>query len=357
MAHLKIYRVQPERGATAAYRVEAWLEGKRKDGNEFIEADERVLDEILLGLVNEFDLHPIERPHIWEGSSARTPSFEPRDPKLAKMPMKAYRGRRPHQRKRHPPKNGDSPVSLILGPPGGQISPTQRISCRVPASSQLDVKSGEHQLATRVAGDPISQLTEIILDAESDPTSLVRQLVRSHGGPGNVAVGYIGNSGTWYGVEQLMRSLPEINGSEMAMIVVVEPECIAELLEDTWTRLDGTVDEAAAVDAAGACVRSVDTCTGLFTDALEDLRAHCETTALRVVFVTVDARGPHGLAGRASPFTGSGAIVRSNLGHDGRYWMHTRYRVEGDRIVMLKDERHGRPGTIAWQRSAPAPAW
>ena len=174
-----------------------------------------------------------------------------------------------------------------------------------------------------------------------------------------MAVGYIGQDDTWYGVHEDIEELPEITDGEMAMVIVVEPDLVNLLTEDTWTRDDGSFDRDALKAAASRWADQGERtgCSGILTDALDDLRSLCETTGLRVVFVTVDDRSKYALAGRVSPYTWSGAIVRSQLGNDGRYFAHSRYLVEDERVVMWKDERHGRPGTIAWQREAPAPAW
>lgn len=369
VAHLKIYRVQPERGATAAYRVEAWLEGDRNGRTEFFEKDEAVLDALLARLVDEHDLHPIERPAIWEGEGARTPEFEPRDAELRKLPMRVYRGWRPHSAKCHPPRGGDRGPRLVLGGPGPRISAGQRISCPNPLStpstptptsfSPGPCTPGERSLAHRITRDQVGLLSEIVIDGDHDPTPLLRHLVHELGGPGNVAVGYVGIEDSWHGIHRLMEELPEVTDDEMCMVVFVEPDVISAAIEDTWTRPDGSVDvDVLLTDlAAHARYRRYPTFSGILAEALRDLRALCERTGLRAVFVTTDYRSDYAEGGRASWYRGEGAIVRSTIGNAGRYWMHTRYRIENDRIVMLKDERHGRPGTIVWQREAPAPTW
>lgn len=92
--HGKIYRVQSERGATAAYRIEVWLEGDRRGRTHFFEEDEAVLDGVLADLVDDHDLHPIIRPDVWEGEGGEKPAFVPRDRELAQMTMSGYRGSR-----------------------------------------------------------------------------------------------------------------------------------------------------------------------------------------------------------------------------------------------------------------------
>ncbi len=368
-AFVKLYRVKPERGATAAYRLEAWLEGDKRGKTHFWEKDQATLDAILKKYVAEHELHPIERPAVWEGEGDSTPAFVPRDALLRRLAMKSYRGKRPGKAKCHPPRDGKGGPRLVLGRSGGVLSPAPCISCPSPSSTPSHTPPrpfspgpsphGEAQLAYQIAHDSVCLLSEVVMDAQRDPSPLVRHLVHELGGPGDVAVGYIGQDDTWYGVHELIEELPEITDEEMAMIIVVEPDMVSLLTEDIWSRDDGSFDRDALKAAASRWVGQGERtgCSGILTDALDDLRSLCETTGLRVVFVTVDDRSKYALDGQASPYTWSGAIVRSQLGNDGRYFAHSRYLVEDERVVMWKDERHGRPGTIAWQREAPAPAW
>lgn len=67
---VKIYRV--EKGATSPYRVEAWIEGTRVQHNTLEDAHVDVLDEFLAPLVTEHDLHPLEKPALWEPRSTST---------------------------------------------------------------------------------------------------------------------------------------------------------------------------------------------------------------------------------------------------------------------------------------------
>ena len=161
-----------------------------------------------------------------------------------------------------------------------------------------------------------------------------------------MAVGYIGQDDTWYGVHELIEELPEITDEEMAMIIVVEPDMVSLLTEDTWSRDDGSFDRDALKAAASRWVGQGER-TGCSGDL--DRRARRPPQPLRDDGPPGGVRdrgrrGKYALAGQASPYTWSGAIVRSQLGNDGRYFAHSRYLVEDERVVMWKDERHGRPG-------------
>lgn len=368
IAQGKIYRVQPERGATAAYRLEVWLEGDRKGRTHFFEQDEDALDEVLASLVEEHDLHPIIRPDVWEGEGGEKPPFVKRDRDLARMTMSAYRGSRPWTVNRHPCSPLDSAPSVVLRPLGDGNLVRPRVSCRFPSSHPTNASTtpsarpspdGEREIAIQIANDPVSLLTEVVIDGQQDPTHLLRHLVHQLGGAGAVDVGYVGIPGeTWYGVETVMAELPPVTGDEMSLVLLVEPDLIVDLIKDTWSVPGGGVDcEAlqAAADGSPAIHRL--TSCGLLADLMGALRRLCETTGLKVVLITVDDRPDNG----RGPWRGShrwdDGRVRSAIGDAGRYWAHSRYRMERDRITMLKDERHGRPGTIAWQREAPAPAW
>lgn len=112
IVHGKIYRVQPERGATAAYR----LEGERNGQMHLFEKDEAVLDGVLASLVEEHDLHPLIRPDVWEGEGGDKPPFVKRDRDLARMTMSGYRGSQPWTVNRHPLSDLDLAASVVLRP-------------------------------------------------------------------------------------------------------------------------------------------------------------------------------------------------------------------------------------------------
>ena len=364
VVHGKVYRVAPERGATAAYRFEVWLEGDMRGRTQFLEKDEAVLDDLLSRLVAEHDLHPIERPEVWEGQGGKMPDFSPRDPELRQLFMSGYRGARPEPRKCHPPVHEDPGPRLVLRTVDGEIPPVPCISCPNPPSpSPITLpegfdpgpsSNGEAVLAQQIADDPTSFLAEVVLDAFHDPTPLVRHLVEHLGDPGAVAVGHISLGDTWYGVEELMEELPPVTNDEASIVLVVEPEVRAALMETTWVDAGGSLNEEALFREVVRWSMGSEQLTseGLLTHLLRDLRAHCETTGVRIVLVTVDARSFVGLGPFRFSHRRNDTQVRSSLGDDGRYYSHTRYRMERDSIPMLKDERHGRPGRYAWRREA-----
>lgn len=366
VVHGKIYRVRPERGATAAYRLEVWLEGDKRRKTHFFEEDEAALDGVLGDLVREHGLHPIVRPHIWEGEGGIQPEFMPQDGELRRLTMSGYRGSQPWTWNRHPRSEGDSVARAVLRPFEGQKQGGPRISCPIlPSHSQETPStfspgpspSGERELASQIANDPISLLAEVVIDGQQEPTPLLRHLVDQLGGPGAVDVGYLGTPGdTWYGLQQLMAELPPVTGDEMSLVLLVEPDIIADLIEDTWSLPDGGIDHEAlsrALYGTPAFEGSQTSC-GLLADLLGQLRRLCETTGFKVVLVTVDDRPAHGRGPWRGSHRWSDARVRSAIGDAGRYWAHCRYRMELERTVLLKDERHGRPGSITWRRTAPS---
>ncbi len=61
---LSVYRIQ--RGATWVYKMELRLRGRRRDRQQFEEADIAKLDTILLEQVIRYGLTPIQKPSRWE---------------------------------------------------------------------------------------------------------------------------------------------------------------------------------------------------------------------------------------------------------------------------------------------------
>jgi hypothetical protein len=88
LAKLTVYRVFG--GATAAIKVELRLVGKTRDRGTFQEADIGKLDDALMRIIEEHDLHPIAKPARWE---PRGPVRWARDGQLERLGAAAYRGR------------------------------------------------------------------------------------------------------------------------------------------------------------------------------------------------------------------------------------------------------------------------
>lgn len=123
---VKLYRVA--RGATATYRLEAWLEGSRRDRTEFHEADAHVLDERLKALLDEHGIDVIEKPDRWQPQPRQDRA---RDDDLGKLGMAAYRGTRAvgdALAKRHPPCRPESGVRLLGQAPGEGFRRDARVS-------------------------------------------------------------------------------------------------------------------------------------------------------------------------------------------------------------------------------------
>ena len=90
-AKLVVYRI--DRGATAAYRVEARLRGQRHDRGEFYQADIAKLDAVLLDLVSKCDLKTIAKPVRWEPRTFTTAlEGSAFDPSIKRLPQRAWRG-------------------------------------------------------------------------------------------------------------------------------------------------------------------------------------------------------------------------------------------------------------------------
>ncbi len=90
---LTLYRIEP--GATAEYRLEVRLRGRRADRTQFHEADIPKLDDILLDLVHTHGLTPVPKPARWEPRSMQSHvERAPADPQLARIPLPAYRGKK-----------------------------------------------------------------------------------------------------------------------------------------------------------------------------------------------------------------------------------------------------------------------
>jgi len=349
-ASLTLYRVQPRRGGTAAYRLEARLRGTRRSKTTFSREDARVLDDVLGSVVRDYDLHPIVRPRLWEGDGPLPPAA-PYDTRLEGLRQYAVRGGVPSWANwaRHPPQHPDEACKLHLcGASGGNAAPP-RLSCPNP----LRLEPRCLAFADEIAGSPVNFLSEVVLDWDTDPTPMVRCLVDRLGGPGVVAVAHWSLGSSWHGIEHLMGQLPPVTGEEGALVVVVEPEIVAELVRSDGLHDDGSVNlekltldferwtDAQHQGAADNAERSV-------WDQLHELRWFCETTGFRAVLLTV-FNPPEAGRSRAAD-----ALVRSTIGISGRHLAHVRYRIERSRVVTFKDERQGKQGRIVWHAES---AW
>jgi hypothetical protein len=295
IAQGKLYRVQPARGATAAYRLEECLAGERRDRGEFFDRDGAV-------------------PEQWLEDGPR-----------------------------------DSAPELVLRSVEGGNRGRARVTCPVPRALH-----GEDVVAREIAADPVCLLTEVVLDAHHDPGPLVGHLARQLGGPGQVAIGYIGLPGdTWYWVRRFMEAYPA-TGDEMNLVLVIEPELLGLLVDGSWILPDGSVD-LLAFEMATRGWKAEGTSCGVLADLFEELRALCETTGFRVVLITLDDRAGEGRKPRESGNRFNDGWVRSSIGDAGRFHAHARYRIGRDETVMLKDERHGRHGRFTWRREVVGP--
>jgi hypothetical protein len=88
---LTVYRIK--KGATALYKVEVALAGKRNGRGQFHEQDIEALDQVLLDLVSDYDLHPVAKPSRWEPRSFNTTAERGGfDPRMQRIAQPAWQG-------------------------------------------------------------------------------------------------------------------------------------------------------------------------------------------------------------------------------------------------------------------------
>ncbi|MFO0671416.1 MAG: hypothetical protein U0235_17590 [Polyangiaceae bacterium] len=254
-ATLVVYRI--ERGATAHYRVEVRLRGKRQDRGQFDAADARRLDDVLLDLVKTFGLTTKPSPGRWEPRTFTTPIERgPFDGCIRRLPQKAWRGTRiSEQLKRtvrgcHTPSlvkcvvgsgQGDSfrrPVRIrrsisSSGPPPSAMNEWKRVEgegfevARYVPEDQEGLPAEEERSLQR---DPYAStaediarsglyIHEVILDADEDPRRLLEALAAGPLGTVGVAalcaVDRAGQADTWLSVIEATNEYPvEAEGIE-----------------------------------------------------------------------------------------------------------------------------------------------
>jgi len=209
-------------------------------------------------------------------------------------------------------------------------------------------------------------LSEVILDSHQDPMPLVRALDRADSG--TVALHALcpvnpdGHARTWGTVSDALAAYPGTSRTR-TLVVVVDAEILWSAREAVYIH-----DEHSGRSVPGPLLYPnwqwettpllIKATAGWLWPMLEGLRDICEESGFRVVLVTVDARPAHGFGELRRSHFFRDARVRSHLGDAGRYWSHTRYRVEvgrgarPGRVVMVKDEAQGLMGRIIYGRSA-----
>ena len=373
LAKLTVYRVFG--GATAAFKVELRLAGKTRDRGTFQEADIAKLDDALMQLVEEHDLHPIPKPARWEPCG---PVRWARDGQLERLGAAAYRGRLASQDllavagECHTPEvaflgeSSKDPVSSLAQP---YIRPNSH-SKEFPSSSLPPSGPGlkppqsdrSRNLWDALANDINTHeclLTEVILDVQQNPLPVIEALDRAD--PGFLALNILsrvspeGHPVTWGAVTRLLPTYPGDQRTK-TLVLVIDPDAmvcdgdaVAVWDEETSCMLPGPLHhENWHWDTFPFDVKAN---AGWLWPMLQELRDICEHTGLRVVLLTADARPDHGYGELQRRHYYRDTRVRSHIGDAGRYWAHTRYRVEPGRdeprrVVLVKDEAQGLMGRV-----------
>lgn len=375
LAKLTVYRVFG--GATAAFKVELRLVGKTRDRGTFQEADIGKLDDALMQLIEEHDLHPISKPARWEPLG---PVRWARDAQLERLGAAAYRGRLTSKdllaiaQECHTQEVvlvGESPRDPVSSLAQPYIRPNSLIKEASATSSQPPGCDIEAPHSSRVGNiwDALATdintyeglLNEVILDVEQNPLPVIEALDRSD--PGTIALSVLcrvapeGHPVTWGAITRLLPTYPGDQNTK-TLVLVVDPDtmvsdgdAVAIWDEETSRLLPGPLHhENWHWDTFALDVKAT---AGWLWPMLQELRDVCERTGLRVVLLTADARPDHGFGDLQRSHFYRDARVRSHIGDAGRYWAHNRYRVEQGRngprrAVMVKDEAQGLMGRIVF---------
>ena len=402
---LDLYRIEP--GATAAFRLEVRLRGRRADRTQFFETDIVKLDDLLLDLVHRHGLTPTLKPARWEPRSMHSHvEHTAADPQLARIPLAAYRGSKlkPAQlkelRKRHTPRlvrliatshdDGTFPlprrVSASKTPPASPTTiPTTTITTSESTDDSFTITSSSPTW-TLIEGGPTAvtlyrrhgeapalprprfrgswtalaqeitsfkgYLSEVVLDAEQPPMPCVEALFRQ--APCKVGFGVLslvdasGFPDTWLPLVQLTDEHPI--DDDIGMLVLFFDTSIAAEVEDPDHHFDEETLEWTAIEHEGGklpedpIAESALAIGATFWPVLAELRELAEKGGMSVVLVTTDFRKPTAHGEMRKTHYYTDARVRSLLGDAARHSCHLRYRVEPNAIVTLKDEAEGKTG-------------
>jgi len=366
-ASLCIYRI--DRGATAAYKCEIRLHGKRRNRHTFFKDDIKKLDKKLKQLVNDHDLHPLEKPCRWEPIDTNSKNKVRYDSSLRNLPHKAWRGTKlPYTLL----EKCNTPTGLKLGithlkSDGYLPSPRIRegnstFSDGIDDSHPpLCSKGGSYNTPNRSVWDTLAQdihqlpgyLMEVVLDADQDPAPFLQALTRSNP---NIGISALYDLDTWYSVKEMIPQYPVVEGIDLLTIVIDQNVMTAG--QEQVCKFDGksftsgplapserfdVMDWTDTYIRATACV---------LWPVFWQLRELSEKTGLKVVVISADARPVHGNGPVQKSHYFRDTRVRSTIGDAGRYWCHMRYRVdtnhngEAESVVLIKDEHDGCTGRM-----------
>lgn len=380
---LTVYRI--EKGATALYKVEVALVGKRNGRGQFDKQDIEALDQLLLGLVSDHDLHPVAKPSRWEprtfNTAAERGGF---DPMMQRIAQPAWQGNKIKQGQvRLVEKcntvelvnlvdfDGDSATypapfcirDTIPSPPGpdpvdppppeplwkcveGAGFSTRRYTNEAQApEAPVRAPKGPYEAIAREVELLPGFFSEVVLDGDQNPAPLISALEARDIGPVRVsalcAVMPDGVADTWGSVVDRMRQNPPLEATAV-WVLVIDPSAFLAVSDAVTVNnermfdspeeplsFDGPLVKPGLVDLPGyRDSLKVKAMAAFLWEQFENIRKACESTGLRVVVVSTDERPDHGRGPLLPSHRFHDGRVRSFTGDAGRYWAHQRYIVE-----------------------------
>ena len=369
LARINIYRING--GATAPFKVEICLKGRRQNKGHFSKDDISKLDAVLMELIKVHELHPSSKPERWE---PRRPPQWRRDGRLAKLGTRAYRGRKVSPERIRACQEGNTPKLRFWA----NSSASTTTSLCPPLIRKVDTATSlPHPVFTpwkRIAED-LKQyegyLSEVVLNCNQDPADVVRAIVGTEPA-GSVSVGVLTTDdgegyGSWNSLKKLIEKNPSSEDTNTLVVVVDSSvhlaidHLVAQSIEESLTSFSpGPFFKPYWHDTWCSMPLYIEATAAFLSPMLEELRSICETTGQRVVLITVDARPEHGMGRLLKTHFFRDGRVRSHIGDAGRYFAHLRYLVESDDngipvwVGMTKDEGQGLPGRMLWGMPASA---
>jgi len=390
LAEAVIYRVDPGRGTTAAWKLELRLKGRSSTATTFSEAAAmRALDKILRGLVKDHGLAPIRKPARWEPRDCQAPLETTSTlSDLRGLRAGAFRGRKPPSVNLNTPWPFTWVVSairtgaydtdpliregtlLFLQLSGMDVSSINRdylqswiINHRVPKDDQRSNPSSAepspticHEpwspLSDEIVSCPNGTFTEVVLGPNESPCPFIRELASATSGNLAVSVltagdrkpGATGYEIVGYELGELVREHPF--GKEM-------PRCWVQVI-DYDAVVAVSPDRNGRSHAAALSERLV--------PYFAFWRQISEATGLNIIIISLDARPVAGKGPWRPAHNYRDTRVRSIVGDAGRYFCHMRFMVEGTdtggvsrSVAVIKDEVNGLgAGRIIWTRPGEA---